>query len=764
LGGGASRARTFAQISQSPLHLHAPLINPKMTDSSAEKVGVELISSNFKRLKAVYYSEQRDEIFTAAAEGIFSFQPNHGRNGLYHHLAGKTYTHRVTYNDWHRDGVGKEAQFSLAKMLTMCEDPDGELVIADGLSRSIRRLSMHNQSVCTIHGGPHGDTIPRSLEHARPLENHDQRFIAHPTGVLYDHDGHLIIVDEGTHRVMRIKSDGIVQTLGGQFKRSGMRDGSSLISQFQSPFASVLLPGIGFIVTDSGNRRIRCISPTNTTTTIAGNGEAGTLDGPTLSASFSDPKAICINVHGDIIVQDSSTKRIRLISGGMVSTILKPRMYPGLSMGNAHFGMDVNGDGNILIAADSGLYRFNTPTAFRKRWKRSKNSSNRLSFLSLQNIGSWGDESLRERLCPFRLYFIHVGRTLYLPNAIISLRCPGILKSEARTALEQLPLSDRAVDIFHGYILGDTLPTFASVVDFSLVVELAAIAYHCELAALLDHCNWLIFTFSHNPKLAANLIAAVKTSIDVHLETATFDIMRAIVTHNNMFAAAEDIALLKSVLPLDENAKLKQLLKANTILPLVRERSRTSERLFGMMSQQLSLLLQLSLDGTPMDADMRLICEKDGNRFAIHSHSFVLYSRWMYIRPLLKYTFRESVEGELELLKPDGTLFDFSWVSTFLSFLYSNNVACLGNDSFVAITRENSDYLQLRRNFDLEMEESQTSNNLDEPYYDWLISMMELITGRQQFAPGTEVYPPSTQASSSSASSSTSQEPGSEAK
>src|SRR4051794_24074495 len=59
-----------------------------------------------------------------------------------------------------------------------------------------------------------------------------------------------------------------------------------------------------------------------TITTLAGSGSAGFVDGSDLSAAqFNNPNAIAIDSKGGIYVADTAGQRIRLISGGSVSTI-----------------------------------------------------------------------------------------------------------------------------------------------------------------------------------------------------------------------------------------------------------------------------------------------------------------------------------------------------------------------------------------------------------------------------------------------------------
>jgi hypothetical protein len=189
--------------------------------------------------------------------------------------------------------------------------------------------------------------------------------------------------------------------------------------------------------------------------------------------------------------------------------------------------------------------------------------------------------------------------------------------------------------------------------------------------------------------------------------------MKSIVTHNLMFASPDAIELLKSSALPPWNEKLKAMLKADDRLLTVQKRCRPVETVFGNLIGQMSILLRASLDGKSIDSDFALVVSKDGQRFAIPVHSFVLYTRWSYIRPLLKHGFSEAATGEVELCKPDGTLFEFSWTSIFLTFLYTGNIVEFFNTTHAATLVELADYLALRAT------EDDVSN------HEWLVSRLE---------------------------------------
>jgi len=95
--------------------------------------------------------------------------------------------------------------------------------------------------------------------------------------------------------------------------------------------------------------------------TYTGTGRIGAADGPLIVASFSHPKANLLNVHGDVIASDPSSKRIRLIRNGQVSTLLRSKLFPGVSIPDSITGLAVIPDGNIIISAAIGLFQLNPP-------------------------------------------------------------------------------------------------------------------------------------------------------------------------------------------------------------------------------------------------------------------------------------------------------------------------------------------------------------------------------------------------------------------
>ncbi len=98
-----------------------------------------------------------------------------------------------------------------------------------------------------------------------------------------------------------------------------------------------------------------------TISTIAGNGTAGFVDGNALGAQLNSPTGIAVDSTGKVYIADSSNHRIRLLSGGTLSTVAGSGTGSyagdGASATSAELfnpnAVAVDGSGNLYIA-DTG--------------------------------------------------------------------------------------------------------------------------------------------------------------------------------------------------------------------------------------------------------------------------------------------------------------------------------------------------------------------------------------------------------------------------
>ena len=175
-----------------------------------------------------------------------------------------------------------------------------------------------------------------------------------PAGIAVDAQGNLYVSDSGDHRIRRIAPDGSVTTVAGD-RRDGHQDGTGAAARFAGAKALAVDRQGVIYVADTGNHRIRRITPSGDVSTLAGSGSEGDTDGPAATARFASPRGIAIDDAGVVYVADTDNHRIRRIRDGMVSTLAGSR--EGFADGtgtSARFAephsIAVDGRGNLYVA------------------------------------------------------------------------------------------------------------------------------------------------------------------------------------------------------------------------------------------------------------------------------------------------------------------------------------------------------------------------------------------------------------------------------
>jgi sugar lactone lactonase YvrE len=133
-----------------------------------------------------------------------------------------------------------------------------------------------------------------------------------PSAIAIAPDGNLIIADTGNNRIRRLTLTGEASTVAG--------DGTA--AQFNGPIG-VAVDARGLIyVADSYNDRIQRITPDGQVSTVAGQGTPGYADGDRNTALFDTPSGIVVANDNSLIVADTGNDRLRRISpDGNVTTL-----------------------------------------------------------------------------------------------------------------------------------------------------------------------------------------------------------------------------------------------------------------------------------------------------------------------------------------------------------------------------------------------------------------------------------------------------------
>ena len=105
----------------------------------------------------------------------------------------------------------------------------------------------------------------------------------------------------------------MVSTLAGS-GTEGSGNGTGTAAQFYYPSGVAVDSSDNVFVADSGNHRIRKITPAGVVSTFAGTGTEGHADGTGTTAQFKRPAGVAVDSYGNVYVADFSNNRIRKIS------------------------------------------------------------------------------------------------------------------------------------------------------------------------------------------------------------------------------------------------------------------------------------------------------------------------------------------------------------------------------------------------------------------------------------------------------------------
>jgi sugar lactone lactonase YvrE len=174
-----------------------------------------------------------------------------------------------------------------------------------------------------------------------------------PWGMAAEGSGDLIVSDSYNNTIRKISRNGSVSTIAGT-GADGLTNGPARTASFRQPIGVAAGLHGEIYVADTANHVIRKIDA-GIVTTFAGSGEFAVQDGDATHASFEFPTGIAIDHHGNLLVSDSRSETVRMISpGGTVSTIAGSG-EPGFIDGSGK-SAQFSSPGGIAIAPDGSIY------------------------------------------------------------------------------------------------------------------------------------------------------------------------------------------------------------------------------------------------------------------------------------------------------------------------------------------------------------------------------------------------------------------------
>ncbi|HTW64698.1 MAG TPA: hypothetical protein VME17_08790 [Bryobacteraceae bacterium] len=256
---------------------------------------------------------------------------------------------------------GPAAQAEIQPYGKMTIDSSGNLYITDGVDYVIRRITPDG-TITTYAGNGQPATGPNSGNNGPAT----MASLGLELGALaVDGAGNLYVAEDLTDQIRKISPNGIITTFAGS-GTLGFMDGPALSAEFYTPYGIGLDAAGDLYVADVNNGVIRKVTQAGIVSTVAGTPVFGFSGdgGPALMATFRFPEGVTVGGNGDLYIEDTGNFRIRAVSpGGDISTVAGDGQFEPTPDGTPAANASLSGpnflsfdpSGRLLIA-DTGDY------------------------------------------------------------------------------------------------------------------------------------------------------------------------------------------------------------------------------------------------------------------------------------------------------------------------------------------------------------------------------------------------------------------------
>ena len=177
----------------------------------------------------------------------------------------------------------------------------------------------------------------------------------HPEALSVASNGDVLIANQGTNQILRRTPDGTLTVVAGTGKAGYAGGGGpALHAQLNDPWGIAVAANGTLYFADTGNNRVRAISPSGTITTVAGDGHLGSsgVGGPAVDAEVGNPLAVALGSQGQLYIADAYG--VQLVSpNGVLSTVIASG--PGV-LSNHGGPADAFSPSAIAVSSSGDLY------------------------------------------------------------------------------------------------------------------------------------------------------------------------------------------------------------------------------------------------------------------------------------------------------------------------------------------------------------------------------------------------------------------------
>lgn len=151
-----------------------------------------------------------------------------------------------------------------------------------------------------------------------------------PSGIAVDDAGNCYVADTANHRIRKITAAGVITTIAGTGEAGSKGDnGPANLAQLNSPRSVAVDSQQNVYIADTGNSRIRRITPAGTIVPVA--------------APVKDPDYVAVDLNGSLYIADTGNNRVLNVNpaSGSISTVI-------LALQPA--GVTVDRSGNVYVS------------------------------------------------------------------------------------------------------------------------------------------------------------------------------------------------------------------------------------------------------------------------------------------------------------------------------------------------------------------------------------------------------------------------------
>src|SRR5262249_25168048 len=138
-----------------------------------------------------------------------------------------------------------------------------------------------------------------------------------PSGIALDSAGNVYIADTNNHRVRKVSPAGVISGVAGTGVEGFGGDGGPAVgAPLDTPVGLATDAAGALYIADAGNNRVRKVNPTTgVITTVAGGGFGfGGDGGAAINAQLYFPTGVSLDNAGNLFIADTGNHRIRKVS------------------------------------------------------------------------------------------------------------------------------------------------------------------------------------------------------------------------------------------------------------------------------------------------------------------------------------------------------------------------------------------------------------------------------------------------------------------